>query len=177
MSGEKCYRLPVQAMVAVMTFSAGSVLLHTRLPGIQTRLAHLIIKQGALHSCTIIDPTGTVLLQQQDAFDTLLRFGELEWQVTMLPASVTPERGIPGQAAGTGRVTQDAKKEGLSSRIPFFRLTPLPLEDLASLPHALRMTLLLVDGKRSIHEIARLLSKSPGDIQQTLIFLQHLVQL
>lgn len=60
--------------------------------------------------------------------------------------------------------------------IPTLRVNPLPKEILASLSRSRRMALVLVDGKRSIDDIAQLLAKSPSDVQEMLAVLRHLVQ-
>lgn len=114
------------------------------------------------------------LLQQQEAYQALLRCGNLEWQVDSLPASSPSGQGQPG---GISALAQDTRNGSLPSCIPILRVSPLPAETLASFPSPYRMALILVDGRRSIHEIARLRSRSPDDIQQMLARAPHLVQL
>ncbi|HEU5382267.1 MAG TPA: hypothetical protein VFV38_43185, partial [Ktedonobacteraceae bacterium] len=72
---------------------------------------------------------------------------------------------------------QAFRETSMPSGVPTLRITPLPPETLASLSHPYRMLLVLVDGKRSIAELARLLSKSPAAIHQMLAMVPHLVKL
>lgn len=168
-------------MVEMLKSSADQVLLCTRLPSLpgisrQACLIHLVIVQGYLHSCTITGEDGAVLLQQRETYQALERCGELEWQVATRPATASPPAQSRTRALyGAGR--RGTKTESGPLSIPTLRISPLSSEILASLPHSYRMALILVDGNRSIHEIARLLSKSPDEIQQMLAVLQHLVQL
>ena len=161
--------------------SADQVLLCTQLPSLpgisrQTCLIQLVMVQGSIHSCTITSKDGRVLLQQQEAYHALGRCGELEWQVKAFPATaLSLEQSRTRPLAGTEE--RGTRTESGPLSIPTLRISPLSSEILASLSHPYRMALVLVDGKRSIHEIARLLSKSPRDIQQMLVVLQHLVQL
>ncbi|HEU5382257.1 MAG TPA: hypothetical protein VFV38_43135 [Ktedonobacteraceae bacterium] len=94
-SVEKWYRLPVQAMLAVVQSSAARVLLLAQppsLPGISKRgcVVHLVLGQGAVSSCQITDAVGTVLAQNQEAYQVLLRCGDLEWQVMALHEQKQP---------------------------------------------------------------------------------------
>lgn len=76
-----------------------------------------------------------------------------------------------------GRMPAISRTQGTSLCIPRPRVTPLPREILASLPHAYRAVLMLVDGKRSLDEIAQLLHKMPQDVQQLLARLPKFVQM
>ncbi|MGH2482427.1 MAG: hypothetical protein ACRDHW_22505, partial [Ktedonobacteraceae bacterium] len=73
MTLEKQYRLPVEAMLAIMASSRQSVLLLSHLPalaGLATQgcLARIMLEQGALRSCLITRKSGVVLLQNQGAY-------------------------------------------------------------------------------------------------------------
>ncbi|HEU5382850.1 MAG TPA: hypothetical protein VFV38_46170 [Ktedonobacteraceae bacterium] len=175
---EKCYRLPVQAMLAVVQSSAQRVLLLAQppsLPGISKRgcVVHLVLGQGAVCSCQITDAVGTVLAQDQEAYQVLLQCGDLQWQVMALHEH-TPTSA--SRVSGSGFREKIPQNVSVPPSIPTLRVSPLPPETLASFSHRYRMLLVLVDGKRSIAEIARLLSKSPADIQQMLATVRHLVQ-
>ncbi|MGH2479916.1 MAG: hypothetical protein ACRDHW_09705, partial [Ktedonobacteraceae bacterium] len=124
-------------------------------------------EQGALRSCMISGPTGVVLLQNQDAYAALVRCGDLEWRV-IYPADLA--------ASEHAQPMTDAL-EHTQWGIPRLRVAFLHREMLASFSRSQRVALVLVDGKRSIEEIAHMLSKSPHAIQQMLATLRDLVQL
>ena len=173
---DKHYHLPVQAVVETMKASPEIVMLQSHLsslPGISKEcFAQLILGQGGISSCVITATTGAVLFQQQEALSALAHCGDLTWSVVPAPSlhatNVTlsqkdtrPHRGAAGQQLRS---------------IPFRRNTLTP-EILASLSHAQRRVLVLVDGKRSIEEIAHLLSKTPQEVHQLLVPLQSLIEL
>lgn len=169
---EKRYHLPVEAMIAIMASSRQSVLLLAHLPALagfatQGCLARIVLEQGALRTCLIIRKSGVVLLQNQGAYAALLRCGDLEWRV-IRPADLA--------ASGPAQSVMGAS-EHTQWGIPRLRVTSLHRDLLTSFPRSQRVVLVLVDGKRSIEEIAHLLSKSPHDIQQMLADIGHLVQL
>ena len=183
LSVEKRYHLPVQAMLLVMASSVDRVLLQTHLPGLpgisqQVCLVQMLLEQGGVRSCTITSKTGAILRQQQEAVQVLERCGDLDWHVTTLVP--TPQGanhshtgslfGAPGAVASTGRT-------GAASPIPRLRVHPVPPDILASLSRSHRMALVLVDGKRSVNDIAHLLAKSSSDVQEIFAVLRHLVQL
>jgi hypothetical protein len=174
MDGEKQYRLPIGAMVEIMKYSPDKVLLQAHLASLaslskQVCFAHVVLEQGGLHSCTIMEKTGRVLLQQQDAYDALVHCGDLNWRVVRTPSVQDLRHGRP--------VTSTlGSLESTLWHIPTLRVNPVPRETLLALPHAQRVALVLVDGKRSVAVIAQLLTTSPQKIEQTLAALRHLVQ-
>ncbi|HEU5373901.1 MAG TPA: hypothetical protein VFV38_00530 [Ktedonobacteraceae bacterium] len=172
---EKCYRLPMQAMLAVVQSSAARVLLLAQppaLPGISKRecVVHLVLGQGAVSSCQITDAVGTVLAQNQEAYQVLLRCGDLEWQVMTLHEQ---KPTVVSRVPRFDTREQASREASMQPSVPTLRITPLPPETLASLSHPYRMLLVLVDGKRSIDQLARLLSKSPAAIHQMLATVPH----
>jgi predicted transcriptional regulator len=63
----------------------------------------------------------------------------------------------------------------LTSKVPSLRVPATP-EILEPLSHPYRRIVRLVDGRRSIDEIARLLNKEPQEVQPMLAALGHLIQ-
>lgn len=178
---ERRYRLPLGAMVEVMKGAAEPVVLYTQvsaLPGVSKKACQIqvVLGRGSLFSCCVTDASGKVLLQQQEAYQALLPCEDLEWNVAPFPISTPSE---PAQVADRSTLAreQDTTSGGVSFCIPTLRVCPLPSETLAAFLYPYRTVLVLVDGRRSIHEIARLLSKSPADIQQMLASAPHLVHL
>lgn len=179
---ERQYRLPVTAMVEILKASVEQVVLRAQLPalpGISKKacLVQLIVGQGNMCFCAVTTPGGEILLKQQEAYQALLNCGDLEWRVEPFPGFPPPE----SQSQSPSNRTSHALSHALTAQeeerccIPILRMSPLPSETLAAFTHSYRMVLALVDGRRSIHEIARLLSKSPADIQQMLASVPHLV--
>lgn len=158
--------------MAIMESSLQSVLLLSHLPTLpglarHPGLARIELEQGAVRSCLISGQSGAVLLQGQDAYAVLSRCGDLEWRVIRPPDVMEAVRVRPV----TGML------ERTQWGIPRLRVAFLHREMLASFPRSQRVALALVDGRRSVEEIAYLLSKSPREIQQMLAEIGHLVQL
>ena len=167
---ENSYVLPVEAIVEVMKHSPELVDLHSVSPlsplSKEPCVARLVLGQGKLASCTITTTTGNRLFEGQQAYTALLRCGAVQWRVSPAPALVRqppsfsrPEVVVP-----------------LPQHVPCLRVKELPPALLASLSHSHRRVLALVDGKRSLAEIALLLATTPEKVSHTLSALAHLVQ-
>lgn len=177
----KQYRLPFIAMVETMKSSPTCVLLQAQLVSLpdipkQACVAHVLVGQGVLHTCRIIGATGGLLLQQREAYEALTRCGDVDWLVLPAPPSAT---GTVGQGNGRSVTkalgsTSNAPNMG---NVPTLRVSPLPREILEQIPRGLRIALVLVDGRRSIAEIAQVLKKTPHEIQQIFAQMPHLVKL
>ncbi len=170
---DKHYLLPVAAVVETMKDLPDVVMLQAQLsslPGLSKEacLAQIILGQGQVSSCKIIATrTGIVLREQQEAYHALERCGDVTWHVRPAPSlhpPVRPQATLP-PTSGT-----------FPAQIPSLRVSRLSPEILAPLSHPYRRVLGLVDGKRSIEDIARLLNKTPQEIQQMLAALPHLIQ-
>jgi hypothetical protein len=142
------------------------------LPGVSKEacLAQIILGQGHVWDCQITATrTDTVLLTQKEAYHALERCGDVTWRVRPAPVShalVRPQATRP-PIAPSGTV---------SAKIPSLRVSRLSSEILAPLSHPYQRVLRLIDGKRSIEDIARLLGKQPQEIQQMLAAMPHLIQ-
>lgn len=171
---ERHYLLPILAMVETMKGSPEVVVLQaflSSLPGVtkDACLAQVVLGQGRIHACTITTKTGAVLREQQEAYNALERCGDLNWSV--LPAASlnapTSQKAIPLHLDMYRQPTLKVP----SLCVP--ALTPAILDPLSN-PY--RRTVRLVDGKRSIEDIARLLNREPQEIEQMLAALPHLIQ-
>lgn len=168
------YLLPVLAVVETMKMRPDIVMLLAHLsslPGVtkDACIAQIILGQGHIHSCRITTRTGTVLREQQEAYHALERCGDLHWSVLPAPPLHTPAQ----QKATLSPISASGR---LSAKAPSLRVSQLSPELLEPLSNPYRRVLRLVDGRRSIEDIARLLNKEPQEIQQMLAALPHLIQ-
>ncbi len=192
MQGGTRYCLPLVAMVEIMRSSPSRVLIQAQLASLSgvskwECLAQVVLDQGAVCVCTITGAMGAVLLQEQAAYEALGHGGDLDWEVVSTPVSALPSGHLRTRsvtdASGTPEIPEIPEIpempaiQGAPWSIPTLRVTPLPRALLASLPHAFRIALVLVDGKRSVAEIAQLLHKTPHDIQQLFTSLQNIVRI
>lgn len=161
-------------------------------------VAEIILGRGKLYTCTITTRTGRSLLKQNEAFSALQQMGDLEWSMhpAALPNEFLPaqERTLPQQMSPRTNPPQ------LSPRTnpPFNEISPLqerpfprqlgpprgmsnlPLRTIAALspaqmqmlPPAYKRVFALSDGTKTVEYIARLLAKSPQEVQQILYDLQ-----
>jgi hypothetical protein len=172
---DKHYLLPLVAVVETMKALPDMVMLQAHLsslPGVSKGacLAQIILGQGHVWDCKITATrTDTVLLTQKEAYHALERCGDVNWCVLPAPVShapVRPQATLPPVATdGT-----------FPAKTPSLRVSELTPEILAPLSHPYRRVLGLVDGRRSLADIARLLNKEPQEIQQMLTALPHLIQ-
>jgi hypothetical protein len=172
---DKHYLLPVVAVVETMKELPDVVMLQAHLPSLpgvskDACLAQIILGQGQVYSCKIIvTKTGIVLREQQEAYHALERCGDVNWSLRPAPslhALVRPPATPP--PITTYRT--------FPAQIPSLRVSRLSPEILAPLSHPYQRVLRLIDGRRSIEDIAHLLNKEPQEIQQMLTSLPHLIQ-
>jgi len=171
---DKRYLLPVLAVVETMKWSPDVVMLQAHLsslPGVSKDacLVSLTLGQGRMYSCTITTRAGAVLREHQEAYQAVEQCGDLEWSVVPIPFSPPPSPQATRSHAG-----QAVARTAL---IPILRVKELPAETLNRLAHPYRRIILLVDGKRTVEEIARLASKTPQEVVHMLNALEHLIQL
>jgi hypothetical protein len=178
MTSEQHYVLPVATIIETMIASPFLVQLHTSfssLPNITKEpcLAELIVGQGKLHTCQVMTHTGHLLLEREGAIARLQHCGSVQW--TLLPVARPDMLQI--QAAPVPRQTSPPNTSftsGCPQRIHRF------IDDqMHALSHGQKHVFALVDGRKTVEHIARLLSKQESDVQQILQTLQdmHLISL
>ncbi len=161
------YVLPVEVLLETMAGSQATVTLRSHLVALpeawdEECIVDLVIVHGTLHTCTISTVEGHLLLQQEAAFQMLLRVGATEW--TLLPASSSPlPPHRPGQPASMSQQTSPDWKV----------VAPLSPELLTALSRRHKQVLLLVGGGKRPEEIARLLQLSLPDVERILEELQQ----
>ncbi len=166
------YLLPITALLASTRGVHQEIVFHAHLSS--QRISQeacevsLRVRAGSMLSCEITEARGGyILLQREEAIDALKPLGLLEWYQVSLRAS---------EAEGTHERRLLAEQHGSpwppTQQIPC-RLT----HECPALDHASRRVFLLVDGTRSVQQIAHLLGKSPEEIREILRLLQedHLI--
>jgi len=103
------------------------------------------VRHGRVQACTIVQAHGPMLLQGEAALAYLAQAGTLRWQVTPM---------LPNQSPIRPRRAEDAL--GVMAHPP------------ASLSRRHRQLLLLVDGRKTVPELARLLHLTPQEVETLL---------
>lgn len=128
--------------------------------------ASVQLQKGRPLSCVIISlADGRLLMSGAQAIDWLARRGELQWH---LAAEEQMEAAAPAPGPGQ-RLTSppfSAQEPGLSHLVPC-RLSQSP--PLSSWSREERLIFALVDGSRTVTEIAHLLRRSPDQIMPLLL--------
>lgn len=161
------YLLPIAVLLETMAASQATVTLHAHLSALpeawdEECIAVVTVVRGQIQRCTISTVEGLLLLEQEAAFQMLLRVGATEW--TMLPASASPLPPLmPGQPSGMSQQTSPAWKV----------VAPLSPEILATVPHRHKQVLLLVRGGKRPEDIARLLQLPQPGVERILEELQQ----
>ncbi len=164
---EQRYLLPITALLASTRGVHQEIVFHTHLSS--QRISQeacevsLRVRAGSMLSCEITEAReGRILSQREEAIDALKPLGLLEWYQVSLRAS---------EAEGTHKRRPLA--EQLGSPWPPTQQRPCRLtRECPALDHACRRVFLLVDGTRSVQQIASLLGNPPGDIMRILRQLQ-----
>lgn len=154
------YILPLDAVVLVLAEVEQAVLSSSAAlqPGKPGEVSHvtLVLRAGAVVTCQIVAPDGRPLLAGEDALQTLRNLGELAWHFSCLGETAP-------QAAASPPLIRD--EAGAFTLVPRRTTSTLPL---AQLPTRIRQVLSLVDGARSLAQIAQILHRSTSDVSQIL---------
>jgi hypothetical protein len=135
--------------------------------------ARLQLREGELLSCFIVGvPDGHLLLSGTQAVDWLSRRGELQWRLEELQklpesSSDVPSRPSPGLPQGTRQQGLQPPYPSMPSAPRASRLIPRRIGQPANIflwSRDTRHVFALIDGVRSLEEIAALLRKSPEEV-------------
>jgi hypothetical protein len=108
--------------------------------------AELVVVQGKVHTCLLRESeTGHVLLEGRNAFEQLIRSGQLQWHVR-------PDVLSPSAARASPISPTTVPGEALQAQ----RVDPLPSGQIETLERRHRQVLLLADGQRDIETLARM---------------------
>jgi hypothetical protein len=124
-------------------------------------------RDGKMLSCEIRNAKGVLLFHQEEAIERLKPLGMLAWHRTSLPINQSEEK--PEQSLISRK--NSLFLASMAEPVPV-RLTANV--DLSTLGHVHRRVLLLVDGHRSVRQIAQLLSKDTEEILAVLSILEDL---
>ncbi len=142
------YHLSLDTLAQVLTTHGSTGRVEAKVPDGMKQLPqarHIILKveRGYVMACWLLDQAGTVILQGQAAWRQIEGQGVLPWQLSLelpLPASVRPAHEVMGSERG--------------ARVPR-RLYAFPSTQWT---RQQQQVFALVDGRRSLREIAQLVS-------------------
>lgn len=154
------YMLPVDALLLLLAEVEQATLASVVpvLPG-QPRGRYpvmLVLRAGVVVGCQVTTPDGRPLLVGEDALTVVREQGELAWQFSL---TAGPQ---PFQSERRATISNEA---GTLIAIPRRTGRSIPF---AQLPTRMRQVLNLVDGSRTLLQIAQLLHRSTSDVSRIL---------
>lgn len=160
------YKLDLAAMLQMLQEFRQNAVLQTEIssvPGAKGRFqVQLDMFDGKITSCSIRSGDGQVLLAGDDAFTWLQDLGALNWTVTLRQIS-------------TSALTQSSPaltpSPVLRSPIPR-RSVYVGQEQMRLWPRKYRVVFVLIDGRKSVEQIAGLLSLSIREVEEVVYELQ-----
>lgn len=163
-SASKTYQVRAALPVSVLPF-------HTRRG--EAFVAEVMVTGGQVHSCQIRDQLGAIRLEGSKALDAVRFREQLVWMVQQAPP---PAPAASDPFEGTPQATFAPLP---SMALPWIaRTAPVKLRDspevLAQLTRRQRQAWLLIDGRRTINEIAPLLGAPLEELDQELAELERL---
>jgi hypothetical protein len=176
------YALPLDDVIQVLQSASQTYQVRAALPvsvlPFHTRrgeafVAEVRVTGGQVHSCQIRDQLGTIRLEGPKALDAVRFRDQLVWMVQQAPP---PVPAVPGPFEVAPQAT--FVPSSLMALPWLARNAPVKLRDspdvLAQLTRRQRQAWLLIDGRRSIHEIAPLLGAPLEELDQELTELERL---
>ncbi len=163
-SASKTYQVRAALPVSVLPF-------HTRRG--EAFIVEVMVTEGQVHSCQIRDQLGAIRLEGSKALDAVRSREQLVWMVQQAPL---PAPVVPGPFEGTSSAMFALPPP---MGLPWLaRTAPVKLRDspevLAKLTRRQRQAWLLIDGHRTINEIAPLLGAPLEELDQELTELERL---
>lgn len=171
------YELPLQILLVNLQELKSTGSLQTRIAGLVVAgkqmsrecRVELVLERGAVQQCTIYHPNGEPLAQGNAAWLVVQTVAtrRLTWQFSQ----EQPSRGLLLEASPArmpARATPPGMSPGRFEVIPYPRPGATTSAVLAELSREQRRVLALVDGRRSVLQIAELLSAPPEYIHHAL---------
>lgn len=135
----------------------------------QMMQAQVLLESGVVRSCRIVFKNGELLEEAQKALQLLLDAGVIEWH---WEPGTSPLPKLEREDTSVTRPL-DISKQVPS---PYFTLVPQRTirgeEVLSTLPREYRKILALVDGQRTVHKLAVILSMNDEEVMAVLRTLQ-----
>lgn len=144
-----------------------------RFPGIAYKKScqvQLLLAGGKILSCSVRDYVGTPLVEGEAALDGLFKMGQIAWSWS----AKEPTTGVARLASPPVPARRHTSVLQLIPR----RLVSLDMVNRAALPRKSWQVLLLIDGSRTVSQLATLFTRSPSsaDLQELLRVLSELEQ-
>ena len=181
MEAEEHYALPLNDLLMVLRASSGQTyqvraevpasLLHSSLRRAKCH-AEVIIARGQVVACIIRDQANTLRMEGAPAFEAVRAHEQLIWIVTPYEQ---PAQALPSPAPAAPWAQPPATVPPfLAALVPWVgRPAPVKLQQTAELEdRRLRKVWLLIDGRRTVTELAALLQISPDAVSQALTSLE-----
>ncbi|QBD76112.1 hypothetical protein EPA93_08855 [Ktedonosporobacter rubrisoli] len=126
-------------------------------------LIELRLQDGQVATAFVYDPAGQTLAAGESALGVARRCGVLSWIVRPLPSTDKLPAPLPPGEPREGRKEEQSFS---SQRPPAFppRRTNLAYNGIDTLPRKHRQVLLLIDGKRGMDELCRILNCTPDQL-------------
>jgi len=135
----------------------------------QLMQANILLENGNVQTCTIVLKQGGLLVEGQKAMQSLLEVGVIDWywETRTAPSPIPNGEGISAeQSLRTGTLAPSSSAAFVPHR------TIQSEKALPTLPREYRKVLLLVDGQRTVHKLATMLSMSDEDVMAVLQIFQ-----
>lgn len=161
------YLLDLETMLAMMREYRRTGMMTAALPAGSGGMrpggrVEIILKSGSVVSCRILNETGQSVLEQQEALRAVARVGRLDWTLSELhqePQHFSVPQLPPPPVAAIKPIPRRLQEQVAPGQmVTWTRLQ--------------RQVFALVDGKKTVEQIAAILSASPPRVQQTLYELQ-----
>ncbi len=157
------YPLDLTTILYLLDQQQQSGLLRATLAGLpgtrETCLAQLQLARGKVTSCVVETYSGRLYAEGRRALSLLAQLGTIEW-AWKVEEEGSRTRPLPAvQTGGTGFKPSDG-------RLVPQRKEPLRVEVLQRCSRTQRRVLGLVDGRRSVNEIATILSVPPTEVSR-----------
>jgi hypothetical protein len=134
-------------------------------------VVELLVEQGQVRSCLVRHrQSGGVLVEGAKALSLSQQCGELFWRVRPRSQFTSPllRPGLEGSHGGAVLVQRSAQQDRFQRSPPRW-VRQIEREQFAALPYKLRQVLLLVDGRRGVAELNRILPSYSPDQLVTLL--------
>jgi len=158
------YRTDIRTMMRMFEQQTLELRAETAVSGVQGLCSiSLLLVRGVIQHCSIQD-TLQGGLTGDEAFRFIERLGSLSWDYTLLSPEPEREKHLLHDPVTSCAVVNP-------SLMPTV-LHTLTAQELGQLPREQRLVLMLVDGKKTLDEIATLLSKRHENVRDALVHLQ-----